>query len=321
MGQWAFCRSIAIASVPMVQCHGMERGEIGKAVQSPATSLEAEKRGEKAINFDTCSASVYISSFFSISTGSASFLTLPTLHFFFSSFFFLPFFLHPLLFFIYFLIPPPSLPSFFFIPPSSSLLLLFSSISHQHPPSSPPNDIHLFMDVYALTKKQRPTHLTRGEPNKTDSAMAPAEQPSQLPQLQRQQQQQQQQQSADLGAPPTLQDIEIRYSQLPPQYRQAVLEQQLLQYQQSQQRGATAAAAVTKSDTPRLPSFPSTSPSKESTYSNNNTTPHQRIASAPASSFRSDRSSATPSHTTSGPSRAHWKVYTHTIEDRLVCCC
>lgn len=198
---------------------------------------------------------------------------------------------------------------------SLSLFLAFSP-----PPTTPPNVLFIatptrLMDVYALTKKQRPTHLTRGEPNKTDSAMVPTEQPSQLLPPQ----QQQRQQHAVIGAPPTLQDIESRYSQLPPQYRQAVLEQQqkahqqrLLQYQQSQQQGGSL-----KSDPARQPSSGSPSPNgmtngnnggnglhKESPHSNST---HQ--VPSTMSSFRSDRNSVTPTtNTSSGPSRAHWKV-------------
>ncbi|KAF9939388.1 hypothetical protein BGZ65_010693, partial [Modicella reniformis] len=195
------------------------------------------------------------------------------------------------------------------------------------------------MDVYALTKKQRPTHLTRGELNKTvNSAMAPSadqqqqrqqQQPQQSPSPQHRQQQQQQQHSV-LGAPPTLQDIESRHSQLPPQYLQAVLEkkqkehqQRLLQYQQSQQQQQQQQQGSVKSEVQRLPQSGLTTTLngmtnesyggmvKESTNNNNNNnTSHQRIiVAAPLmSTLRSDRHLSTfTSNMTSGPNRAHWK--------------
>ncbi|KAG0366229.1 hypothetical protein BGX24_003793 [Mortierella sp. AD032] len=126
------------------------------------------------------------------------------------------------------------------------------------------------MDVYSLTRKQRPTHLTRGELDKshttimTQPEQQQQQQHSQLPPEYRQallEQQKQQQQV--VAAPPTLQEIESKHSQLPPQYRQA-----------ARRAGANAS--------------------------------HQRIVSAPhMSSHRSDHNDA---HSNAiGPSRAHWK--------------
>ncbi|KAG0216936.1 hypothetical protein BGX33_011854 [Mortierella sp. NVP41] len=186
------------------------------------------------------------------------------------------------------------------------------------------------MDVYSLTRKQRPTHLTRGELDKTHAntttttTMTQPEQHSQLPPeyrqalLEQQQKQQQQQQQQVLAAPPTLQEIESKHSQLPPQYRQAVLEQQqrehqhrLLQQQQQQQHTSP------RLDSQRLYQSASSSPTGKPSP-NGAKSPvarkagaganaaHQRIVSAPLmSSHRSDRNDAHSNAT--GPSRAHWK--------------
>ncbi|KAF9427361.1 hypothetical protein BGZ94_005046 [Podila epigama] len=127
---------------------------------------------------------------------------------------------------------------------------------------------------------------------------------------------QQQQQPVSL-APPTLEEIESKHSQLPPQYRQAVLEQQqrehqqrLLQQQQQQQQQQSAKVSSPNLDSPRLPSSSSlASPSSSHVGQGNRTNPsHQRILSAPhTNSHRSNRGSdATLS--TQGPSRAHWKT-------------
>ncbi|KAG0071989.1 hypothetical protein BGZ89_008718 [Linnemannia elongata] len=191
------------------------------------------------------------------------------------------------------------------------------------------------MDVYSLTRKQRPTHLTRGELDKshltnttTTTTMTQPEQQqhSQLPpeyrqalleQQQKQQQQQQQQQA--LAAPPTLQEIESKHSQLPPQYRQAVLEQQQREHQQRllQQQQQQQPHTSPRPDTQRLyqsasvSSSPTGKPSPSGVKSPvarraGANASHQRIVSAPLmSSHRSDRNEAHLNAT--GPGRAHWK--------------
>ncbi|KAF9100997.1 hypothetical protein BGX27_000159 [Mortierella sp. AM989] len=164
------------------------------------------------------------------------------------------------------------------------------------------------MDVYSLTKKQRPTHLTRAEVDKTGAMALPDQQHSQLPQRQSQQQQ------SGVEAPPTLKDIETKHSQLPPQYRQAVLEQQQREHQQrllqQQQQGSPRA------DSHRQSASVSSSPNSNMNSNGGGNgerkglanSSHQRIVSAPLlSSYRSDRNNANLSSPNSGPSRAHWK--------------
>ncbi|CAO3567580.1 unnamed protein product [Mortierella alpina] len=149
--------------------------------------------------------------------------------------------------------------------------------------------------------------------------------------LQEQQQQQQQQQQPVLQAP-TLQEIEQKYSQLPPQYRQAILEKQQKEYQQKlleqqQQRGSQQQqpqGPVPGSTTQRNQSSDPTARSAEASSSStssggiqNDTAgswspTRQRNASAPMKSvYRVERDSDSVSmNTTSsraGPGRAHWK--------------
>ncbi|KAF9996369.1 hypothetical protein BGZ79_009884 [Entomortierella chlamydospora] len=167
------------------------------------------------------------------------------------------------------------------------------------------------MDVYSLTKKQRPTHLTRAEVDKTGAMALPDQQHSQLSQRQ----QQQQQQPTSLGAPPTLKDIETKHSQLPPQYRQAVLEQQQREHQQrilqQQQHGSpkvdSQRQSVSVSSTPNGNINANGAGNGAHKGAGNST--HPRISSAPLlSSHRPDRSNSHSSTSCSGPSRAHWKV-------------
>ncbi|KAF9573675.1 hypothetical protein EC968_008191 [Mortierella alpina] len=141
------------------------------------------------------------------------------------------------------------------------------------------------------------------------------------------QEQQQQPQQPVLQAP-TLQEIEQKYSQLPPQYRQAILEkqqkqyqQQLLERQQQQQqqqrlapgsnphknqsldpaaRSAEGSSSRTSSGGVQSDSVGSWSPTR------------QRNASAPMKSvYRAERDSDSMSMSTTssraGPGRAHWK--------------
>ncbi|KAK3839733.1 MAG: hypothetical protein J3R72DRAFT_447461 [Linnemannia gamsii] len=181
------------------------------------------------------------------------------------------------------------------------------------------------MDVYSLTRKQRPTHLTRGELDKshttimTQPEQQQQQQHSQLPPEYRQallEQQKQQQQV--VAAPPTLQEIESKHSQLPPQYRQAVLEQQQREHQQRLlQQQPPPPHTSPKPDTQRLYQSASVSSSPTGKPSPNGAkspvarraganASHQRIVSAPhMSSHRSDHNDA---HSNAiGPSRAHWK--------------
>ncbi|KAF9315059.1 hypothetical protein BG003_003515 [Podila horticola] len=169
------------------------------------------------------------------------------------------------------------------------------------------------MDVYSLTKKQRPTQLTRGEIDRnTTTTTMTQPQHSQLPPQyrqalleQQQRQQQQQQQPQANPAPPTLQEIETKHSQLPPQYRQAVLEQQQREHQMrllQQQQGQQAPQNSPKIDSPRPQSSSlASSPTGSGSTAKRSTASHQRILSAPhMNSHRSRDGDA-------GPSRAHWK--------------
>ncbi|KAI1320943.1 hypothetical protein EDD11_009266 [Mortierella claussenii] len=199
------------------------------------------------------------------------------------------------------------------------------------------------MDVYSLTKKQRPTHLTRAQVDKP-GAMAPSSEPhqqhSQLPpqyrqallEQQKQAQQQQQSAAAALGAPPTLQDIENKHSQLPPQYRQAVLEQQQREHQQRMLRQQQSPPQPQQQQQQHAsPRFDQQHPSASASSLNdgsqskggangngqaattrrgsfNNNSIHQRISSAPlTNAYRPDRSRTYSPSPASGPSRAHWK--------------
>ncbi|KAF9207762.1 hypothetical protein BGZ49_010584 [Haplosporangium sp. Z 27] len=164
------------------------------------------------------------------------------------------------------------------------------------------------MDVYSLTKKHRPTHLTRAEVDKTGAMVTPDQQHSQLPQRQPQQQQ------TGYSDPPTLKDIETKHSQLPPQYRQAVLEQQQREHQKrmlEQQQGGSP-----RVDSQRQSASVTSSPNGNM-YSNEggngvrkgpvNST-HHRISSTPLlSSYRLDRSNSFSQNPNAGPGRAHWK--------------
>ncbi|KAG0337261.1 hypothetical protein BG004_007710 [Podila humilis] len=199
------------------------------------------------------------------------------------------------------------------------------------------------MDVYSLTKKQRPTQLTRGEIDTKNTDMAQPQQHSQLPPQYRQallvQQQQQKQQQQQLQqhqqqsspqvdpTPPTLEEIESKHSQLPPQYRQAVLEQQqrehqmrLLQQQQQQQQPQGLQPSLPpqqqkqqqysslKMDSPRLqPSSLSSSPSGSGSTVRRTNSAHQRILSAPHTNSRLNRDHDGV-NANEGPSRAHWKT-------------
>ncbi|KAG0347239.1 hypothetical protein BG005_000298 [Podila minutissima] len=175
------------------------------------------------------------------------------------------------------------------------------------------------MDVYSLTKKQRPTQLTRGEIDKnTTTTTMTQPQHSQLPpqyrqalleqqQRQQQQQQQQPQQPQVNPAPPTLQEIETKHSQLPPQYRQAVLEQQQREHQMrllQQQQGQQPQQNSPKMDSPRLQSSsPASSPTGSGSTAKRSTASHQRILSAPHMHSHRPRDG----DANQGPSRAHWK--------------
>ncbi|KAF9586001.1 hypothetical protein BGW38_010534 [Lunasporangiospora selenospora] len=151
------------------------------------------------------------------------------------------------------------------------------------------------MDVYSLTRKQRPAHPTRAEPEGATSNMPqPQNMQQQLP-----------------TKAPTLEDIERQYSQLPPQYRQAVLEQKqreyqlLLQQQQQQpQRPQNSHQETQTRQSSSLSSSPTRGESSQKFHSS-----RQRVASAPlTTSYRADKDndSLNPANT-NGPSRAHWK--------------
>ncbi|KAG0295713.1 hypothetical protein BGZ96_011180 [Linnemannia gamsii] len=190
--------------------------------------------------------------------------------------------------------------------------------------------------------------------------MAQPQQQSQLPpqyrqalleQQQRQQQEQQPQQQQQQPTPqtttasqaPSLEQIEKQYSQLPPQYRQAILEkqqrehqmqmlqqqqqklhgqsqQQLQQHQQQQQEQQQQQAPqsqpqrqILAPDSRRQQSASlASSPAKSSTASTSNRT---RVASAPlTNTYRAaggggrDSDTASTYSVTSGPGRAHWKA-------------
>ncbi|GJJ68394.1 hypothetical protein EMPS_00740 [Entomortierella parvispora] len=194
------------------------------------------------------------------------------------------------------------------------------------------------MDVYSLTKKQRPTHLTRGQVDKSAynsamtsgqittaaaavhstttsaAALAQLEQKhSQLPPQYRQallEQQQRQLQQQYPSAPPTLQEIESKHSQLPPQYRQAVLEQQQREHQLRCQNGSSTSPPRQQNHSASLQSSPThgngTNASRRGPANMNST--HQRIVSAPLMNLhRTDRQGTESSNSSPGPSRAHWK--------------
>ncbi|KAF9921897.1 hypothetical protein FBU30_008040 [Linnemannia zychae] len=129
----------------------------------------------------------------------------------------------------------------------------------------------------------------------------------------------QQQKQQVLAAPPTLQEIETKYSQLPPQYRQAVLEQQQKEHQQrllqqQQQQRQPQPHGSPRPDTQRLYQSASVSSSPTGNPSSNGAkspvarqsgvnASHQRIVSAPLMS--SSRNETNPNAI--GPGRAHWK--------------
>ncbi|KAF9421917.1 hypothetical protein BGZ76_003926 [Entomortierella beljakovae] len=149
--------------------------------------------------------------------------------------------------------------------------------------------------------KQRPTHLTRAEVDTTGTMTLPDQQHSQLSQRQSQQH------LPSLGAPPTLKDIEAKHSQLPPQYRQAVLEQQQREHQQrvlqQQQQGSP------RIDPQRQQSASvSSSPNGNGVRKGSVNSTHQRISSAPLlNSYRTDRVNTYTTNQNPGPGRAHWK--------------
>ncbi|KAF9896354.1 hypothetical protein BX616_007630, partial [Lobosporangium transversale] len=183
------------------------------------------------------------------------------------------------------------------------------------------------MDVYSLTKKQRPTHLTRAQVDKPATMAPSAQQPQQQQQQQQQQQkqqhsqlppeyrqallEQQQQQQTVLGAPPTMQDIANKHSQLPPQYRQAVLEQQqkehqqrMLQQQQKQQSPSQSPRVDAQSHS--VNGVKGTNGTVHNKGATENSSPQKNFSGPLTSSYRSERSNSFYG-TTSGPSRAHWK--------------
>ncbi|KAG0234235.1 hypothetical protein BGW41_001204 [Actinomortierella wolfii] len=140
------------------------------------------------------------------------------------------------------------------------------------------------MDVYALTKKQRPTHLTKADthPNQDQTSAMPSSD-------KHSQQSSEHRNTHQLPPAPTLQDIERKHSQLPPQYRQALLEQQQRQHQQQllQQQQQQPPVQQQQPYTPPSPS-PSPSPAPPtsqpgqlaSSYASQAS--HQRVASAPS---------------------------------------
>ncbi|KAG0021860.1 hypothetical protein BGZ80_001568 [Entomortierella chlamydospora] len=128
---------------------------------------------------------------------------------------------------------------------------------------------------------------------------------------------------------PTLQDIEQKYSQLPPQYRQAVLEkhqrehQQLLLQQQQQGQSQVQPQLHQQQQPQRQTLRPepgrnqsvslSSSPNEGAKSGSNGawSSTRQRISSAPlTSTYRSSRDNDSLSSVSSnftGPGRAHWK--------------
>ncbi|KAF9369898.1 hypothetical protein BGX21_005757, partial [Mortierella sp. AD011] len=129
---------------------------------------------------------------------------------------------------------------------------------------------------------------------------------------------------------PTLQDIEQKYSQLPPQYRQAVLEkhqrehQQLLLQQQQQQGQSQVQPQLHQQQQPQRQTLRpesgrnqsvslSSSPNEGAKSGSNGawSSTRQRISSAPlTSTYRSSRDNDSLSSVSSnitGPGRAHWK--------------
>ncbi|KAF9428059.1 hypothetical protein BGZ76_002075, partial [Entomortierella beljakovae] len=144
-----------------------------------------------------------------------------------------------------------------------------------------------------------------------------------------------------MSGPPTLEDIERQFPQLPPQYRQAVLEKHQREYQQQLQQGGQGQPQQPQPQqqqsqppqkqqqqqqqpqhrqTSRLepernqsvslsssPNVPNGGVANSSAWSSS----RQRISSAPLSSaYKSGRdtdSLNSNSSATSGPSRAHWK--------------
>ncbi|KAF9356208.1 hypothetical protein BGX26_005598 [Mortierella sp. AD094] len=131
---------------------------------------------------------------------------------------------------------------------------------------------------------------------------------------------------------PTLQDIEQKYSQLPPQYRQAVLEKQQREHQQlllqQQQQGQSQVQPqpqpqqrqTLRPEPGRNQSVSLSSSPNEGAKPGNNgawSSTRQRISSAPlTSTYRSHRdndSLSSVSSNTTGPGRAHWKSKLHAL--------
>ncbi|KAF8977483.1 hypothetical protein BGZ46_007351, partial [Entomortierella lignicola] len=130
---------------------------------------------------------------------------------------------------------------------------------------------------------------------------------------------------------PTIQDIEQKYSQLPPQYRQAVLEKQQREHQQLLLQQKQQGHSPSQPPPPQQQQQPhqqtlrpepgrhqsvslSSSPNNGAKASNNNSSwsaTRQRIASAPlTNAYRNHRDNVSlnsVSSNTAGPGRAHWK--------------
>ncbi|KAF9205889.1 hypothetical protein BGZ49_003361 [Haplosporangium sp. Z 27] len=144
---------------------------------------------------------------------------------------------------------------------------------------------------------------------------------------------------------PTIQDIEQKYSQLPPQYRQAVLEKQQREHQQlllqQKQQGHSQSQPPQQqlrqqpqhSHQQTLRSEPgrhqsvslSSSPNNGAKASNNNSSwsaTRQRIASAPlTNAYRNHRDNVSLSSVSSnavGPGRAHWKMWRYLLQYTLL---
>ncbi|KAI8353883.1 hypothetical protein B0O80DRAFT_65015 [Mortierella sp. GBAus27b] len=115
---------------------------------------------------------------------------------------------------------------------------------------------------------------------------------------------------------PTLEDIEQQYSQLPPQYRQAVFEKKQREYQQGllQQPPSRSEpvrnTSVSLSSSPTRPSEGGPGPGTLTRAASSAwSATRQRIVSAPLSTYRKDHDSDSSSITSNitGPGRAHWK--------------
>ncbi|KAI9232992.1 MAG: hypothetical protein BYD32DRAFT_143550 [Podila humilis] len=170
------------------------------------------------------------------------------------------------------------------------------------------------MDIYSLARKQRPTHPTRAQIDSENSQVHPQMPPPRGSNGFEQQRKQsreyllrknqpQQKQSTSPTVPPvlTIHDISQKHSQLPPQYRQAVLEQQ----QREHQLQASKHQLTSTSRPPHRnhPDSPSSSTICTNICSLWRTTPQQRAPSTSSPQSEKEKKSTAGS----GPSRAHWK--------------